>query len=216
MSGRSKQRPLERQLLVFVTLALTFFGLVMVYSATSAIRRARQRQPDRLSRAAGHRTRRSASRCSSSPRATTSAGCSALAPPLIVASLFLCAAVLVVGAAHQRRAPVDRVRPGGVPAVRAREARARHLVRRVSRAQAGAADAQGSRAADRPARRRLLPARARRARPRHGDHDRRSWSARCCSSPARALPTLAAAYGHRVRARRDRCVVARRTGARGC
>ncbi|MDX6468452.1 MAG: hypothetical protein QOF75_255, partial [Gaiellaceae bacterium] len=36
MSGRTKQRPLEWQLLVFVTLALTFFGLVMVYSATSA------------------------------------------------------------------------------------------------------------------------------------------------------------------------------------
>ena len=36
MTGRTKQRPLEWQLLVFVTLALTFFGLVMVYSATSA------------------------------------------------------------------------------------------------------------------------------------------------------------------------------------
>ncbi len=36
MSGRTKQRPLEWQLLVLVTLALTFFGLVMVYSATSA------------------------------------------------------------------------------------------------------------------------------------------------------------------------------------
>ena len=36
MTARVKPRSLERQLLVFVTLALTFFGLVMVYSATSA------------------------------------------------------------------------------------------------------------------------------------------------------------------------------------
>jgi cell division protein FtsW len=36
MSGRAKQRPLEWQLLVLVTLGLTCFGLVMVYSATSA------------------------------------------------------------------------------------------------------------------------------------------------------------------------------------
>jgi cell division protein FtsW len=36
MSPRAKPRPLEWQLLVLVTIALTFFGLVMVYSATSA------------------------------------------------------------------------------------------------------------------------------------------------------------------------------------
>jgi cell division protein FtsW len=36
MSRRAKPRPLEWQLLVLVTLALTAFGLVMVYSATSA------------------------------------------------------------------------------------------------------------------------------------------------------------------------------------
>ncbi len=36
MSTRAKQHSLERQLLVLVTLALTSFGLVMVYSATSA------------------------------------------------------------------------------------------------------------------------------------------------------------------------------------
>jgi len=36
VSSRSKQHGLERQLLVLVTLGLTAFGLVMVYSATSA------------------------------------------------------------------------------------------------------------------------------------------------------------------------------------
>src|SRR5262249_43198346 len=36
MSGRRKPYTLERQLLVLVPLALTAFGLVMVYSATSA------------------------------------------------------------------------------------------------------------------------------------------------------------------------------------
>ena len=36
MSPRAKPRSLEWQLLVLVTIALTFFGLVMVYSATSA------------------------------------------------------------------------------------------------------------------------------------------------------------------------------------
>src|SRR5260221_14627461 len=36
MSPRAKPRSLEWQLLVLVTVALTFFGLVMVYSATSA------------------------------------------------------------------------------------------------------------------------------------------------------------------------------------
>jgi len=36
MTARTKQRPFEWQLLVFVTIGLTAFGLVMVYSATSA------------------------------------------------------------------------------------------------------------------------------------------------------------------------------------
>src|SRR5258707_8543480 len=36
MSPRAKPRSLEWQLLVLTTIALTFFGLVMVYSATSA------------------------------------------------------------------------------------------------------------------------------------------------------------------------------------
>ena len=36
MSPRRKQRSLEWQLLVLIPLALTAFGLVMVYSATSS------------------------------------------------------------------------------------------------------------------------------------------------------------------------------------
>ena len=49
--------------LVLVTLALTAFGLVMVYSATSALGRARQRQPGRLSWSGRASTRSSASAC---------------------------------------------------------------------------------------------------------------------------------------------------------
>ena len=178
-----KRHSLEWQLLVFVPIAMTAFGLVMVYSATSASAALGNGNPvgylerQSIYALAGIALMIAASR-------TDFRKLRPLAPPLIITALGLCAAVLVHRRAHQRRAPLDRLRPCGVPAVRAREARARHLVRRVPRAQAAAADAQGL---ARPVGMLvglfclLILARAR---PRHRDHDRRRWSARCCSSPA--------------------------------
>ncbi len=74
MSGRKRPHSLEWQLLVLVPLALTAFGLVMVYSATSAPAALGNGNPvGYLERQAS--TRRSASCCSSSPRAPTSGSC---------------------------------------------------------------------------------------------------------------------------------------------
>ena len=96
MTGRTKQRPLEWQLLVFVTLALTFFGLVMVYSATSATAALGNGNP------IGYLERQGVYAAIGFTLLIVAARYDfrrlrALAPPLIVASLFLCAAVLVVG-----------------------------------------------------------------------------------------------------------------------
>ena len=96
MTARTKQRPFEWQLLVFVTLALTFFGLVMVYSATSASAALGNGNPvgylerQGIYAAIGLALLVFASR-------TDFRKLKALAPGLIVASLGLCAAVLVVG-----------------------------------------------------------------------------------------------------------------------
>jgi cell division protein FtsW len=96
MTPRAKPRSLERQLLVFVTLALTFFGLVMVYSATSASAALGN------GNSVGYLERQGvyaaiglvllvvASR-------TDFRKLKSIAPPLVVTSLVLCAAVLVVG-----------------------------------------------------------------------------------------------------------------------
>ena len=56
----------------------------------------------------------------------------ALAPVLVLVSLGLLVAVLVIGAGGERRAALDLGRPGRLPAVRAREARARDLGRRAT------------------------------------------------------------------------------------
>ncbi len=96
MTARTKQRPFEWQLLVFVTLALTFFGLVMVYSATSASAALGNGNPvgylerQGIYAAIGLALLVFASR-------TDFRKLKALAPGLIVASLGLCVAVLVVG-----------------------------------------------------------------------------------------------------------------------
>jgi hypothetical protein len=112
MTARAKPRSLERQLLVFVTLALTFFGLVMVYSATSASAALGN------GNSVGYLERQGvyaaiglvllvvASR-------TDFRKLKALAPPLIVTSLVLCAAVLVAG---------ERIN-GGSPSVLLRSSR---------------------------------------------------------------------------------------------
>ncbi|MGZ8716819.1 MAG: putative lipid II flippase FtsW [Gaiellaceae bacterium] len=96
MSSRAKQHPLEWQLLVFVTLALTFFGLVMVYSATSASAALGNGNPS------GYLERQGAYAAIGLVLLVVAARSDfrrlrSLAPPLIVTSLGLCIAVLVVG-----------------------------------------------------------------------------------------------------------------------
>ena len=117
--------------------------------------------------------------------------------------------------AHQRREALDRLRPCGVPAVRAREARARHLVRGVPRAQAAAADAQGSRPAGRHARRTLLPPHPRRARPRHRDHDRDDGR-RHAAHRRHAVADARSRVRHRLHARVASPRTCRRTAAPAC
>ena len=56
----------------------------------------------------------------------------ALAPVLVLASLGLLVGGARDRAGRQRRAPLDRVRPGRLPALGAREARARGLGRRAT------------------------------------------------------------------------------------
>lgn len=96
MSDRSKQRPFEWQLLVLVTLALTFFGLVMVYSATSASAALGHGNPvgylerQGIYAAIGLALLVVASR-------TDFRKLRPLAPSLVVTALALCLAVLVVG-----------------------------------------------------------------------------------------------------------------------
>ena len=102
---RADQGQLEQRLLVLVTLGLVAFGLVMVFSATSASAALGEGDPMRflvkqglyavvglvllaaLSRVDYHALR-------------------PLGPVLLVGSFVACAAVLAIGAADQRRAPL--------------------------------------------------------------------------------------------------------------
>ena len=190
---RVKRGQLESNVLVLVTLALVAFGLVMVYSATSAsaalgggnpiyyLKRqaifallglvaARRRAPVELPVAAA-RSRR----CSSS------------------AASCCCAVVLVGRPERQRRPPLDR-RSAPPPSSRRSS--------RSSRSRSGSRSTSSQRPAPQTlgeltkpiglARRRLLRARPRRARPRHRDRDLRDGRRRCCSSPARRCGCSAA------------------------
>jgi cell division protein FtsW len=91
-----KTRTFESQLLVLVTLALTAFGLVMVYSATSASAALGHANP------AGYLERQAAYAAIGIAFLVAAARTDfrklrALAPSLVVAALVLCAAVLVIG-----------------------------------------------------------------------------------------------------------------------
>ena len=94
--SRRNEPQLESSLLVLVTLALVAFGLVMVYSATSASAAIGNRNPtgylerQSIYAALGLALMWSASRRDFSRWRP-------LAPSLVVGALFLCAAVLVVG-----------------------------------------------------------------------------------------------------------------------
>ncbi len=134
--------------------------------------RARERRPDVVPEAAGHLRgardrapdRRLALRLP--PAATPRAG----ADRRLARALRCRARDRPAG---ERRPPLDLVRPGRLPAVRARQARARGVARRVPRAPQAARDAEGAVAPDRAARRRVRRADPARARPRHRDRDRR-------------------------------------------
>ena len=97
MSTAKKQHSLEWQLLVLVPLALTAFGLVMVYSATSASAALGNGNP------AGYLERQTIYALvggrahDHAPRAATTASCASLAPPLVVGALGLCLVVLGIG-----------------------------------------------------------------------------------------------------------------------
>jgi cell division protein FtsW len=96
MSPRSKPRSLEMQLLVLVPLALTAFGLVMVYSATSASAALGNGNP------VGYLERQSVYALIGIALLVFAARTDfrqlrALAPTLVIAALGLCLAVLVVG-----------------------------------------------------------------------------------------------------------------------
>ena len=96
MSGRATKHLLERQLLVLVTLGLTAFGLVMVYSATSASAALGNANP------MGYLERQTAYALVGLGLLVAAARTDfrklrALAPTLVVVALVLCAAVLVIG-----------------------------------------------------------------------------------------------------------------------
>ena len=95
-SARARPRSLERQLLVFVPLALTLFGLVMVYSATSASAALGNGNP------VGYLERQSAYAALGLVLLVVAARTDfrklrLLAPSLVVTALAGCLAVLVIG-----------------------------------------------------------------------------------------------------------------------
>src|SRR3954463_11902024 len=96
MTQRAKHHTLEWQLLVFLPLALTAFGLVMVYSATSASAALGNGNP------VGYLERQSVYALIGIALLVFAARTDfrqlrALAPTLVIAALGLCLAVLVVG-----------------------------------------------------------------------------------------------------------------------
>ena len=97
-SSRGEVRPgqLEQRLLVLVTLGLVAFGLVMVFSATSASAALGDGDPMTflVKQGAYALAGLAAARCS--PRGSTTTGCARSRPILLVAALGLCVAVLVV------------------------------------------------------------------------------------------------------------------------
>jgi len=96
MSGRRKQHSLEWQLLVLVPLALTAFGLVMVYSATSASAALGNGNP------VGYLERQTIYALAGVVLMIVAARSDyrklrAVAPPLVVGALGLCVVVLGIG-----------------------------------------------------------------------------------------------------------------------
>ena len=93
-----------RALLILVTLGLVAFGLVMVYSATSAPAALGNGDPRYYLKRQAIYARARARADGRRARGSTSARWRALAPALVVASLVLLLAVLVIGQRGERRA----------------------------------------------------------------------------------------------------------------
>ena len=125
---------LEQRVLVLVTLGLVAFGLVMVFSATSASAAIGEGDPMYFLVKQGalraRRRRAAGRRC----RGSTTTGCGCSRRSLLVAALVLLRRRARARPADQRRSALVPARPGELPAVGAREAGALHLGRRrVSR-----------------------------------------------------------------------------------
>src|SRR4051794_41676497 len=109
-----KRRELDSRLLILVTLALVAFGLVMVYSATSAAAAVGGKDPSYYLKrqgiyaALGIVLMMVAQRWDYRRLRT-------LAPLLIGGSLFLLVAVLAGGPAGNRAPPLVSIRPAGFP-----------------------------------------------------------------------------------------------------
>jgi len=96
VSARPKQAQLEWNLLVLVTVALVLFGLVMVYSATSASAALGHANPTGYLERQGIYALLGLALLVTAAR-TDFRRLRVLAPPLVGTALFLCLAVLVVG-----------------------------------------------------------------------------------------------------------------------
>ena len=118
---------LEQRLLVLVTLGLVAFGLVMVFSATSAAAALGAGDPMRFLVKQGGYALVGARRCSPLSARFDYHRLRALAPTLLLAALALCVAVLAVAPPINGARRWFLLRPGELPAVRAREARALRL-----------------------------------------------------------------------------------------
>ena len=155
MSGRAKQAQLEWNLLVLVTVALVLFGLVMVYSATSASAALGHANPTGYLERQGIYALLGLALLVTAAR-TDFRRLRALAPPLVGTALVLCLAVLVVGT---RINGARRWIAFGPAAFQPSELAKLALVVWVSAYLArrpAAADAEGSGPPDRPAHGRLL------------------------------------------------------------
>ena len=134
---------LDSRLLILVTLALVAFGLVMVYSATSAAAAVGGRNPTYYLERQGIYGALGIVLMILAQR-WDYRRLKSLAPMLVLVSFVLLVAVLVVRAADQRCAPLDLVRAGRLPAVRAGQARPGDLGCGVPLTPEGAADARRS------------------------------------------------------------------------
>ena len=126
------RRELDSRLLIMVTLALVAFGLVMVYSATSAAAAVGGNDPSYYLKRQGVYAALGIVLMMLAQR-WDYRRLRALAPLLVLVSLALARRGARDRPADQRRAALGLARAGGVPAVRAREARARDLGRVVLR-----------------------------------------------------------------------------------